>query len=129
MTGPVSAQTWDGETNTLWSNSTNWSPNGVPGLLGNVTITGSLSISNGVTNNAGLVTGSTFVSGGQLRLNDGTNLSDSAALNIASGAVSVFAPETVGLLTLNGGTLSGASCFGWSGHSASWPASSTAASP
>lgn len=99
------------------------------GVAGNVTITGSLSISNGVTNNAGLVTGSTFVSGGQLRLNDGTNLSDSAALNIASGAVSVFAPETVGLLTLNGGTLGGASCFGWSGHSASWPASSTAASP
>jgi hypothetical protein len=34
----VLAQTWDGQTNTLWSNALNWNPNGVPAAGGAVII-------------------------------------------------------------------------------------------
>lgn len=78
-------------------------------LVNNGTITGNLSITDGVTNNAGVVTNTTFVSGGLLRLNDGTNLSNSAGLSIGGGTVSVLSTETVGFLTLSGGTLGGSS--------------------
>lgn len=78
-------------------------------LVNNGTITGNLSIANGTTDNAGVVTSATFVSGGLLHLNDGTNLSNSAGLSISGGTVSVLSTETVGFLTLSGGTLGGSS--------------------
>lgn len=74
-------------------------------LLNDGDIFGNLTITNGITNNAGVVTGTTAVSGGVLNLNDGTNLSNAAALQISGGIVNVNAAETIGSLSMSGGTL------------------------
>ncbi len=72
------------------------------------TITGALSVSDGDFTNTGVVTGATSVSGGALSLNAGTNLADGQLLTVTGGTVNVNAAETVGGVSLQGGTIAGA---------------------
>ena len=80
-------------------------PNAV--VNNNGTVTGVLQLSNGTVNNAGAVAGGTSLYGGTLNLNAGSNLSDTQALTINVGTVNVNVTDTVGSLSLQGGTVTG----------------------
>ena len=80
-------------------------PNAV--VNNNGTVTGVLQLSNGTVNNAGAVAGGTSLYGGTLNLNAGSNLSDTQALTINVGTVNVNVTDTVGSLSLRGGTVTG----------------------
>jgi autotransporter-associated beta strand protein len=84
-------------------------------------ITGTLGVTGGTFENAGIVGGATTVSGGELKLETGTNLGNVAALGVSgTGTLTVNAADTVGAVTQTGGTIEGAATltattFGQSG--------------
>lgn len=78
-------------------------------LTNNGTIQGSLTVSDGITGNAGVVTGPVSVSGGTLRLEAGTNVGNAAAVSVSvAGTLEVNAADTVDAITMTGGTIQGA---------------------
>lgn len=82
--------------------------NGISNNAG--TITGLLGVTDGTFTNTGAVTGATTVSGGTLNLNAGTNLADAQLVTVSgTGTLNVNAADTVGALNQTGGTIQGAS--------------------
>ncbi len=129
--GCLNAQTsyvWNGTTSTDWNTSTNWTPNGVPGAIDNVTIvTGSnnciLNASRAITNltiTSGTLNLNTFtlspsgnivftagtVTSGTLTVSGGGG--NTATLTNTTFAASATLNITTGAITINGGTYNGA---------------------
>ncbi len=111
--GPVQAQTWDGETNTLWGTAANWDPNGVPAAAGDVVIdSGALGNQPTLNVNSNALN-STTISSGTLTVDavltsttvtlDGTG---NMTINAGDGVVGNVAMGSTGTLT-NNGTITG----------------------
>ena len=118
---------WNGSSSTAWSTSTNWTPNGIPGSVDNVTIvTGAnncvlagntnitnLTVTSGLLNlNGFLLTGS-----GNLVFTSGTVSNGTLTVNAGTGNTAGFVNTTLsanatlnvttGAITLSGGLYNG----------------------
>jgi fibronectin-binding autotransporter adhesin len=111
--GPVQAQTWDGETNTLWGTAANWDPNGVPAAAGDVVIDSGALDNQPTLNVNSNALNSTTISSGTLTVDavltsttvtlDGTG---NMTINAGDGVVGNVAMGSTGTLT-NNGTITG----------------------
>lgn len=90
-------RTWDGDTDSDWTNTANWAGDVVPSGTDNVAIPGSLSFYPIITNTTTSYSGTTAIqNGGSLTISSDGNFSTTGNITISSG----------GTLTVNGGVAS-----------------------